>query len=296
MNFLLKYEDADDSKAAEKECKVISSVKNVQKACKKVVKDVLKKDLDALDSCKAYDWCPAPRTRARRIAECVCEDEPTSEPTSNRTPKPTNKQADEPTLAPTINNSPNCAPTSLPTGNPTRNPTSNPTNSPTEHPTGRPTDHPTLVPTDPKPDEDECGECVNFLANYNDADDSKAAEKECKVMSNDKVVQKACKKVVKDVLKKGKATLDTCKTYGWCRSTRTRAFLRARRTAECDDDSTISPTNAHTSNPSSNTTNKQTNQPTFSPTNNPTEHPTPVPTSPKPIEEYTYSPTAHPRY
>jgi len=42
-------------KAAEKECKVISSDKDVQKACKKVVKDVLKKNKDPLAMCKL---CP----------------------------------------------------------------------------------------------------------------------------------------------------------------------------------------------------------------------------------------------
>ena len=42
------------------------------------------------------------------------------------------------------------------------------------------------------------------------ADDSKSVEKECKIISSDKLVQKACKKVVKDVLKKGKDKLDSC--------------------------------------------------------------------------------------
>merc|ERR1712130_619058 len=129
----------DDSKAAEKQCKIISSDKDVQKACKKVVKDVLKKGKDKLDSCKIYGWCPRSRTRAflraRRTAECVCEDEPTSSPTNRVDTEPTSLR---------------------PTKTPTLTPTSNPTNSPTSNPTNSPTEHPTLVPTDPLPD-DECG-------------------------------------------------------------------------------------------------------------------------------------------
>jgi len=182
MGFLSNYDDEDDSKAAEKECKKVSSDKDVQKACKKVVKDVLKKGKKPLDTCKDYDWCPATRARAflraRRTAvdDCVCEDEPTSSPTN--------------------------APTRLTGSEPTGNPTSSPTNSPT------------LAPTDPLPD-DECGECTGFLSNYKPWQ-SKAAEKECKKVSSDKDVQKACKKVVKDVLKKGKNAEDTCKAYDWC--------------------------------------------------------------------------------
>ena len=34
----------------------LCSEKDVQKACKKVVKDVLKKGLDELETCKAYLW------------------------------------------------------------------------------------------------------------------------------------------------------------------------------------------------------------------------------------------------
>merc|ERR1719261_1970390 len=142
MGFLAKYDGADDSKAAEKECKVISSDKDVQKACKKVVKDVLKKGKDELAMCKLYDWCPATRAgaflRTRRttgdfvpLNDCVCEDEPTSSPTNS----------------------------------PTRLPGSEPTGSPTLSSTNSPTGSPTLAPTDPLPN-DECGECMDFLSNY----------------------------------------------------------------------------------------------------------------------------------
>merc|ERR1719261_2015438 len=101
MGFLSNYEGADDSKAAEKECKVISSDKDVQKACKKVVKDVLKKGKDELAMCKLYDWCPALP--------------PTEAPTKPNTQAPTVQQNEEPTSAP-VPPVPTCAPTSLPTG------------------------------------------------------------------------------------------------------------------------------------------------------------------------------------
>jgi len=58
MGFLANYSDEDDSKAAGKQCKVVSGDKVPQKACKKLVKDVLKKGLDELETSKAYDWCP----------------------------------------------------------------------------------------------------------------------------------------------------------------------------------------------------------------------------------------------
>ena len=93
----------------------------------------------------------------------------------------------------------------------------------------------------------ECAECMDFLSKYGDADDSKAAEKQCKVISSVKDVQKACKKTVKDVLKKGKDRLASCKTYGWCPDSR----VRVRRTAECEENPTSSPTNEPTSNPTS---------------------------------------------
>merc|ERR1719261_2054519 len=105
MGFLAKYDGADDSKAAEKACKVISSDKDVQKACKKVVKDVLKKNKDPLAMCKLYDWCPAlPPTEA-----------PTKPNTQAPTQTPTVQQNEEPTSAP-VPPVPTCAPTSLPTG------------------------------------------------------------------------------------------------------------------------------------------------------------------------------------
>ena len=48
----------------------------------------------------------------------------------------------------------------------------------------------------------------------------RAAEKDCKKISNNKDVQEACKKVVEDVLKKKKDNprdpLDACQDYGWC--------------------------------------------------------------------------------
>ena len=91
-----------------------------------------------------------------------------------------------------------------------------PTSVPTDTPTLVPTDTPTLVPTDPRPDEVEFAECMKFLEGYTQSWQSKTAENECKIISSDKTVQKACKKVVKDVLKKGKDKLDSCKVYGWC--------------------------------------------------------------------------------
>ena len=201
LEFLSKYKEADDSKNAVRECKKNDTYKDVKRECKKVAKDVVgnnNKDNneDRVQACKDHKWCfllptNAPTTR-----------NPTKTPSVNPTIAPTGITASEPTA------NCNCDATMNPTGTPTSNPTSNPTNSPTEHPT--------LVPTDPKPDEKQCAVCMNFLSKYEDADDSKYAEKECKIMSCDKVVQKACKKVVKDVLKKRKDEVSTCKVYGWC--------------------------------------------------------------------------------
>ena len=67
-----------------------------------------------------------------------------------------------------------------------------------------------------QPREEDCSECMDFLSKYDDADDSKAAEKECKINSSDKVVQKACKKVVKDVLKNGLIPRKRCEIRKWC--------------------------------------------------------------------------------
>ena len=145
----------------------------------------------------------------------ITDTEPTSNPTSN----PTNSPTDEATVVPNNKN-----PTSAPTGTPTRNPTMaptrtttfKPTTGPTSNPTNSPTDQPTAFLTFTKPVGEECADCMGFLSKYDDADDSKTAEKECKITSTDKQVQKACKKVVKDVLKNGQDRIDTCKAYDWC--------------------------------------------------------------------------------
>ena len=278
------------SKAAEKECKNIFNNKDMQKVCKKVVKDVLKKNQDPVETCKDYGWCEESRARARRTTECVCEGEPTSsptdaptpvttsEPTIKRTSTPTVKQGDQPTSAPTIEDPPTCAPTSHPTGNPTKRPT--------ENPTLVPTNTPTLSPTDPLPD-DECADCTGFLSDYKPWQ-SKAAEKECKNIFNNKDMQKVCKKVVKDVLKKNQDPVETCKDYGWCEGSR----ARARRTTECEEGPTGSPVAQPTKAPTKNTPAPTiileappTKSPTANPTNRPTANPTLSPTDPKPDDE-----------
>merc|ERR1711934_1194319 len=136
---------------------------------------------------------------------------------------------------------------------------------------------PTANPTN------QCADCTGFLSNYKPWQ-FWTATKGCNKISNKKKVQKTCKKVVEDVLKKDKNPVDACKDHGWCEESR----ARARRTTECEESPTGSPVAQPTKVPTKSTptpTIVQETPPTKSPTANPTANPTLSPTDPLPDEE-----------
>merc|ERR1712010_289913 len=132
--------------------------------------------------------------------------------------------------------------------------------SPTPAPTIVQEAPPTANPTN------QCADCTGFLSNYQ-LWQFWTATKGCNKISNKKKVQKTCKKVVEDVLKKEKNPVDACKDHGWCEESR----ARARRTTECEESPTGSPVAQPTKAPTKSTpapTIVQETPPTKSPTAN----------------------------
>ena len=94
--------DPDDPKASEKKCKKIIINKEMQKTCKKVVKEVLKGEKEKKEICLTYGWCflPTPKPTSNPSPPTKSSSAPT-QTTSNPTSNPTNVPMDQPTLGPT---------------------------------------------------------------------------------------------------------------------------------------------------------------------------------------------------